>query len=258
MRRVYFLDISSESGCCERTDSETKGYRNMKLLAATGLLCSGMLAISAQDIQQELKQKLAAAKESVARNQAALRQYTWTSHTEILRKGEVKKTKDEMCRYGPDGTVQKTELGPPPEQHEKRGLRGRVVEKKKDELQDYMERAVALIHNYVPPAAEKMEQAFQAGGVSLGQAGPGTIQLQIRNYLKQGDTLTLSFDAAAKVLRRLNVNSYLDDPGDAVTLEVDFQTLPDGTNYAAATVLNAEAKKLQVRTQNANYQRAGA
>jgi hypothetical protein len=49
-------------------------------------------------MKQELQQKLAAVKESVARNQAALLQYAWTAHTEINLKGEVKKTTDEMCR----------------------------------------------------------------------------------------------------------------------------------------------------------------
>jgi hypothetical protein len=81
--------------------------------------------------------------------------------------------------------------------------------------------------------------------------------LQIRNYLKPGDSLVLTFDAAARILRRVNVNTYLDNPKDAVTLDVEFQTLPDGTNYSAATTLNAPEKKLQVVTRNANYQRIG-
>jgi hypothetical protein len=223
--------------------------------SAASLISIAALSVSAQNVQQELQQKLSTVKESVARNQASLRQYSWTAHTEISLKGEVKKTKDEACRYGPDGKVQKTELGPPAPQQELRGLKKKIVEKKKDELQDYMERAVALIQNYVPPSAQAMEQVFQAGNVSLGQAGPSAIQLQFKNYLKPGDLLALGFDTAAKTLRKVTVNSYLDDQKDAVDLAVDFQTLPDGTNYAATTVLNAPAKNLTVRTQNTNYQR---
>jgi hypothetical protein len=35
-------------------------------------------------------------------------------------------------------------------------------------------------------------------------------------------------------------------------------SLPDGTNYAQQTILNATAKQLQVTTTNSNYQLIGA
>ena len=228
------------------------------LLALTTLFVTATLSFSTEGVQQDLQQKLADVKQSAARNQAALRNYTWTAHTEISVNGQVKKTIDQMCRYGPDGQVQKTPIGPPaPQQQGPRGIRGRVMEKKKTEMEDYMERAVALVHSYVPPSPANMEQAFRAGNVSMGQAGPGAVQLQFRNYLKPGDALTMTFDTTAKAPRTLAVNSWLDEPKDAVTLDVNFQTLPDGTNYAATTLLNASAKHLQVKTQNSNYQRLG-
>jgi hypothetical protein len=228
----------------------------MKLMRIAAVLL-GTVSLSVSILGQQLQQRMATVKEAVARNQAALKQYSWTEHTEISIKGEVKKTKDELCRYGPNGQVQKTELGPPAQQKQLRGIRKRVAERKKEELEDYMNRAVALIHSYVPPSPQAMQQAFQAGSVSLSPAPGGIIQLQFKSYVKPGDAMTLTFDSAAKVLRRLTVNSYLDEPKDAVTLEVDFQTLPDGTNYAATTILNASAKQLQVRVQNSNYQRIG-
>jgi hypothetical protein len=46
-------------------------------------------------------------------------------------------------------------------------------------------------------------------------------------------------------LSAVAVNSYLDEPKAAVTLQVQFQTLPDGTNYTAVTTLDAAAKKVQ-------------
>jgi hypothetical protein len=61
-----------------------------------------------------------------------------------------------------------------------------------------MERTVALVHSYVPPSPQMMEQAFQAGNASLGEAEPGVTQLQIKNYLKPGDALTLTFNTARK------------------------------------------------------------
>ncbi len=58
---------------------------------------------------QDLQEKVAAAKQSAAQNQQALRSYTWLEKAEISLKGEVKNTTVNSCRYGPDGKVQKTQ-----------------------------------------------------------------------------------------------------------------------------------------------------
>jgi len=232
-------------------------------LAAVSFLASSVIA---QDPKQALQEKVAALKQSMAQNQAALRQYSWTARTEISLKGEVKKTTESLCRYGPDGKVQKTPLGAPAAQaqpqsgggRQRRGggaLKEKVVEKKKDEMEDYMERAVALIHNYVSPSPERIQAAVQAGNVSLGQAGGDQVQIKFSNYLKSGDAMVLTLDKSAKALRRVAIDSYLDDQKDAVALHVDFATLPDGPNYAAATTFTAAAKKIQVVTRNSNYQK---
>jgi len=131
-----------------------------------------------------------------------------------------------------------------------------MAEKKVGELTDYMDRAAALIHRYMPPSPEKMQAALQSGTVSVGQAGPGKIQLQFRDYAKTGDALTFNFDSAKKALETITVNSYLDDPmKDVVTLAVMFESLPDGTNHVWSTLLNAAAKEVQVKTTNSNYQK---
>ena len=56
----------------------------------------------------------------------------------------------------------------------------------------------------------------------VGGAGPGQIQLQFKNYVKSGDQMTFNFDSATKALTAVNVNSYLNDPKDAVTLAGDI------------------------------------
>jgi hypothetical protein len=208
--------------------------------------------------QAELRQKLALVKESVAENQAALRQYTWTEQTNILLKDELKKTRFDQCRYGPDGTVQKTRVGDSPSPQAKRGLRGRVIEKKADELERYIQQAVALVKDYVPPNPQQMEADFQAGNVSSGQAEPGALHLNLRNYRKPGDCLVLTFDRAARALTEIKVNTYMDKESDAVTLQVDFQKLPNGPNYMVQVVLKARAKNIQIQTTTSNYQRMQA
>jgi hypothetical protein len=53
----------------------------------------------------------------------------------------------------------------------------------------------------------------------------------------------------------LQVNSYLSDPNDAVTISAQFAQLPDGTNHVATTTINGVSKELTVNEQNSNYQK---
>ncbi len=219
-----------------------------------GLLISIRQA-PAQEMAQMIQQKVGALKQSVAINQEALRQYSWIQNTQLSLKGEVKSTKIEQCRYGPDGSVQKTQLSEPPEEKKKRGLRGRVVEKKTEEMKDYMERAISLIERYVPPSPDKLQAVVAAGKTILSQAGPGAIQLQFKDYVKRGDALAFTLDTAAKTIRQISVDTWLDEETDKVSLRVDFQTLPDGTNYAAGKLLNVAAKQIEVKIVSSNYQK---
>ena len=99
-------------------------------LVCISLIAFGGLAAAMQTMGDQIQQKAAAAKEAAARNQQALRAYSWIEKTDLSVKGEVKNTKIESCRYGPDGQVQKTLLTDPPKQEKKRGLRGRIAAKK--------------------------------------------------------------------------------------------------------------------------------
>lgn len=203
-----------------------------------------------------LQQKLAAVKQSVAENQQKLHQYQWTETTQLTLKGEAKPPRTAICQYGPDGKVQKTPMGAPPPPPSGGRMKQRIVEKKKEEMQDYMEQVKTLLAKYTPPDPQKMEQAFKAGNASLDPNPSGqTLGIVFKDYAQSGDQLTLSYDTATKKVSSLNVNTYLDDPKDVVTLAVKMASLPDGTNYVQQTVLDATAKKLQVTTTNSDYQR---
>ncbi len=68
--------------------------------------------------------------------------------------------------------------------------------------------------------------------------------------------MTVGFDPVARKIRRLDVHTYLDTPQDAVTLAVDFASLPDGTNHPSRTTLDAKAKGIRVVNTNSNYRKA--
>ncbi len=78
-----------------------------------------------------------------------------------------------------------------------------------------------------------MQKAFQAHNVSIVPGG-GAAQLVFKNYAQPGDQMTIAFDMATKKIQTLNVNTYMGEAKDVVTLAVQFASLPDGTNYAAA------------------------
>jgi hypothetical protein len=205
--------------------------------------------------QADLQQKLAAAKTAAAANQQALRLYSWLEKTELSLKGEVKSTSIDMCRYGPDGKVQKTPVVQPPPPEKKRGLKGRIIENKKEEMKEDLQAAVALVHQYVPPSPDLMQAVMSAGNASIAQAGPGLAALKFPGYVKAGDGLTLTFDSAVKALRQIEVNTWLDQPDNTVTLRVGMAALPDGTNHPATVVLGMRQRNIEVRITNSNYQK---
>jgi len=204
---------------------------------------------------QDLQQKLAAAKESTARNQQALRAYSWLEKTELLLKGEVKNTKVDACRYGPDGKVQKTPVVEPPPPEKKRGLKGKVVAKKTGEMKEELEAAVALVQQYLPPSPDMMQVVMNAGTASIAQAGPGRAALKFPGYAKKGDALTLTFESAVKTLQQIDVNTWLDEPENAVNLKITMQALPDGTSYPGSVVLSIPKRQLDVKITKSNYQK---
>jgi hypothetical protein len=202
-----------------------------------------------------VQQKLAAVKQAMAENRQRLQQYQWTETTELNLKGDPKPSSQQLCQYGPDGQVQKTPIGVPPQPSGGR-LKQRVVAKKKEEIKDYMGDVKGLLTMYVPPDPQKMEQAYRAGKLSLNPAG-GIVNLVFRDYAQPGDQMTLTFDPATRKVISLSINTYMGETKDAVTLQVQMASLPDGTNYVQQTVLSASAKKLVVTTSNANYQKMG-
>jgi hypothetical protein len=213
------------------------------------------LATGAPASAQEVQQKLATAMESAAHNQQALRSYSWIEKVELSHKGELKNTAVNSCRYGPDGKVQKSPVVQPAPPKKKRGLRGKIAENKIGEMKAELEAAVALVHSYVPPDPGPMQVVMNAGTASLAQAGPGSLVVKFPGYNKSGDSLSLTFDRAAKVLRQMDVATYLDDPQSPVTLKVTLQSLPEGVNYPGSVVLRMPASQIEVRITNSNYQK---
>lgn len=213
------------------------------------------LAAAAQN--PELQERVSEVKQAAAANKQALAHYSWQQQQTIAIKGEVKDTKVFQVHLGADGQSQKVEMENTPVSSEGGGrIKRHIVEKKKEEFQDYGEQIRGLAEQYAQPDPERLQRAFQQGNIALGPSGiPGEVKVVITNYLKPGDKVTLGFNRQAKAIQSLEVASYLNDPTDAVTIQAQFSKLPDGTNHVATMQINGVSKNLLVTTENSNYQR---
>ena len=223
--------------------------RRWMIIGAATLL----IAVPAIAQNAALQQKLASVKQAAAENKLKLQQYQWIETQQLTLKGDPKPATQYLCRYAPDGTVQKSEIGAPPPPSGGR-MKQHVIEKKKAEIEEYMQEVKGVLAMYLPPDPQKMQQAYQAGNVSFNPAG-GVIHFIFRNYALPGDAMTLTYDPALKKITALNINTYMGETKDVVTLQVQMATLPNGINYSQQTVLTATAKQLVVTTTSSDYQR---
>ena len=223
------------------------------LAAVAGLIVlSGTIAMAQS---QQVEEKLMAFRQNQAANKQKLAQYTWQETETISIKGEVKDTKVYQVQMA-NGQQQKTEVSNQAAQQGGREgrLKKHVVEKKKEEFQEYGRSIGALAKQYTTPNPDALMKAKQAGNISL-SPGSGTVNLVIKDYVKAGDSVTFTIAEQSKQLQSVAVNSYLNDPKDAVKISAQFGQLPDGTNHVASTLINGVSKELTVNDVNSNYQK---
>jgi len=206
------------------------------------------------------EQIVAAVKQNLGESQKRLREYEWIETTVISLKGEEKARKQQRAYYGADGKLTKVPIGEPqPEAAQgRRGGRGgrlkeKVVENKKGEMHEYMERAAALVHRYVPPNPEQIQKAKDGGKMLVRPPEQGKVRVEFPDYLQPADLLAIDVDAAAARLGAISVATYLDTREDAVTLDVRFGALTDGTSYTAQTTLDAKAKNIRAVIENSGH-----
>jgi hypothetical protein len=230
----------------------------MPLLIAATIVFQAVSALSGVAQNPELQQRLAEIKGASAANKQALSHYTWQESQTTSIKGEVKKQHLFQVSVGPNGQQQKTEIGASAAPQPSGGrLKQHIVEKKKEEFQEYGQQIAELSKQYTQPDPGRLQQAFQQGNVSLQSGGgEGVVTLVIKNYVKPNDSVTLVFNRQQKAIQSIRVATYLSDPSDAVTIAAQFAKLPDGTNHVTSTQVNGVSKQLTVVTQNSNYQPA--
>ena len=211
--------------------------------------------------QAEQQKRVAEFKKAVQQSMAALKKYEWIETTTVSMKGEVKSQKQNRCYYGADGKIQKILIGeaaPPPEQQSSRRggrLKKKIVENKKEEINDYMKKAVEIVHKYVPPDPNLIKNSKEAGKVKVDQVEPNRIvRVTIRDMVKAGDMLTATLNVQLNAIMDINVLTYLESQkDDPVTLAVTMNQLADGASYTAKSVLDAKSKNMTVVVESSGH-----
>ena len=207
------------------------------------------------------QQHVANLKAWLAASQAQLRAYEWLETTVVSKDGEEKVRKENRVYYGVDGKQYKMTLSDSSADQSggPRGpLRRRMAKKAKEDMTEYMQSAVQLVQDYVPPDPDRIQQSVNSGKFSVNMIDPGRrVRFDFHDYLKSGDVMSIEVELPTNRLLGVGVSSYLDDKSDAVQLDVTMGLLPDGTIYTATTRLVAEAKEVVVTVQNTGHHRPG-
>ncbi len=235
---------------------KSKSYSQLMSRLSLGLLALVALTQSAPAQQPDAAQHLAKLKAHLVASEKALKQYEWMETIAISLKGEEKSREMNRCYYGADGGIQKVPVTTPPPEEKRRGLRGRIEEKKKEELTDTMKSAVALVKTYVPPKPEKLQATKDTGKLSVDMLDPGKrIQMNFKDYEKAGDVLSVEVDLATNRPLAIKVKTHLDQASDVVTLDVQMGQLMDGTTYPSHIALSVAAEQLEVDVTNSGYEK---
>jgi len=226
-----------------------------KILFAAILMLSCMTQLFAQADAQEM---IAMIKKNLANSKANLKNYEWLETTTVFLKGEQKSVKQNQCYYSVDGKLTKVATGgSTPPAKAKGGIRGKVIENKKEDMADYIKASVARIQTYLPPDAAKLQQIYAAGKCTVQVLEPGKkFKLNFPDYNLKGDLLSISVDKSAQKLMMLDVSTYIDKESEKVIFNVSYNDLPDGTQYAGSTTLDAQAKELKIAIANSGYKKA--
>ena len=189
-----------------------------------------------------------------------MQHFTWKSRTELKVKGESKKVKVEQVRYGSDGQLQKVTLeesSPPPSDQKsgRRGgrIKGKVIENKKEEFAELMQKLVVVAQSYghIPP--EQMQAFLKNAKFSMG-SGPqeGTVQISGKGALNPDDSMNIWIDKQTLMMRRIEITTVLDKKPVLMTSE--YIQMTNGPCFQSKATLQYPDKQIEVTVENFEQQ----
>jgi len=185
-------------------------------------------------------------------NAALMRQYTWTSRTEIMDQGQVKDTRIELVNYTPDGQLTRSLLNDQSAPLPHGFLRRKIAEDKRKEMEEYLKGLQGLLEQYTLSTTGKILDFMMSAKIGGPDAG-GLLSMTGSNVVMPGDNLTIWTDMNTRRTRKIQVTTFY--KGDVAELTATFNTIPSGLNYVAFAEATVPAKQLSVQVQNFDYNR---
>jgi len=185
-------------------------------------------------------------------NAALMRQYSWTSRTEVIDQGQVKDLRIDTVNYGPDGQLQRSTMNDQSAPLPMGFLIRRIAEIERQKVEQYLGGLRGLLEQYTLPTAGNV-QDFMNRAKATGPDASGLFEMTGQNVVSPGDTFTLFVDPATRHPRKVQVTTTFQ--GDPVSLTATFKTLPTGLNHVAYAEVTVPAKQLSVQVQNFDYNR---
>jgi hypothetical protein len=186
-------------------------------------------------------------------NAALMRQYSWTSRTEVIDQGQVKDLRIDTVNYGPDGQLQRSTMNDQSAPLPMGFLIRRIAEIERQKVEQYLGGLRGLLEQYTLPTAGNV-QDFMNRAKATGPDASGLFEMTGQNVVSPGDTFTLFVDPATRHPRKVQVSTTFQ--GDPVSLTATFKTLPTGLNHVAYAEVTVPAKQLSVQVQNFDYNRS--
>lgn len=208
-------------------------------LATVALLVSvpagGQTSQSQQHVINSLRQV-------ITRDRQRLMHYSWTENVTVSSNGTTVKQRQFRVHFNGSGKLVRSLVSESPSGS--------------SQYDQYGKQLIALAQRYTHLDPNKLRQLQAAGNVEVRSIGPpGVSQLDIDNYAKQGDSLTLNFNTSQNTPLGYIVFTYLNDPSDDVGMSVTFARLADGTTYTTGVATHSDSRNVDVLLANSDFKR---
>lgn len=240
-----------------------KGVSATKVaLVVTAMLLVSQVSPAPAESQAQAQQSIDLLNQRFKEGEARLRKYEWIETSGVTSDGKQTSSLVNQCYFGADGNLQKVAVGDASKKS-KGGLPGLLPPvklfnafKKHQAKEDaeYIQKVSELLHTYLPPSPDLVQQSMKAGKMAVNQLEPGKRErLEFSNYKKSGDKLSVEINLETKKLLGVKVSTYLDKPEEPFTLDVEMAELPDGTTYVKKTTISIPSKKVTVTTESTGF-----
>ncbi|HEX4274214.1 MAG TPA: hypothetical protein VHZ74_02615 [Bryobacteraceae bacterium] len=200
--------------------------------------------------------------QSMKQNADELKHYSYKRRTEINVKDKSFGPRVDLVRYvdGKRETIPLEKPARPDQSGGRRGLRGKIVEKKieekTDEMKEERERLDALLHSYLSPGSDSMRAVFEKAAISRTGPGPDAdVKVVAKGIMKPSDSFTLIWSVANRRPVSIDIHAELD--GKPVQLTREYAVLKDGPFYAIHTVIFMPTKNTRINIDTFDYSTSG-